>query len=684
MKNQPVIRLVLPLVIGIILQYHFKVNDLSLILALLIACLFYFITGYFIRSVSYDRYSYASVFILVLVLGMFVVELNEPIVTFDTSQETFMLATVDNVPKEKGSGAIATLTINAEKSDKDWRLQNFKVNAYFTDLFLGDTLKAGDKIIFNAKLEEIEGPKNPFDFDYKSYLKNKDILFNLQLENDQWSLIKGQTTQLKYIALNTRMRIIRLYERSGIYGDQLGVLSALTFGYKDKLEASIKESYSGAGAMNVLAVSGLHVAIVYKIIQLLLGFLRLFKKSEALLNAFIIGCLWCYAFIAGLSPSVVRATIMFSFVLSAKILDRKANVYNSLTGAAFVMLIICPNNLFDVGFQLSFMAVGGIVFLYKYIYNLFYFKFKLFDWLWALTAVSIAAQLATLPLTLYYFKSFSTYFWLTSSVVTIAAFLLIVGAVLLIAISATPLVSYLGDALNFILKWLNIFVAQINEFPGARIQNINLCTVQVMCLFLVILFLSVWLIDKKPIKLIESLAFGLLFIGIGQWYLIGIKQHETLCVYHVPQASFVQIVLNDRSYWITDKDTLSHADLIRKGDCYWLSDTNIYLEQNTKQRYSHFFLKDRFVGIGNKKGMIVNGKYPYLKNKNGVDIKLDFILVQGNEVFKIQEIISDYSSCTVVVDGSVPECQTIALNNPEQVNLHATNKRGAYVLSVDY
>lgn len=683
MKNQPFIRLVLPLMFGILVQCYLNADAILLIVFLVISFLLYFLSGIVNRAAVYEKYTYLAVFIFVFALGMFSVELNKVKFNYTTGREVVLLATVDNVPKPKNAGLTTVLKINAIKVGDEWLKQHFKVNAFFSDFAVADSLKAGADIVFTGELYEIEGPKNPFDFNYKKYLKNKDVLYSVQLERDQWNLLNGETNHLFYMALNTRMKIINLYEKAGIYGDELGVLSALTFGYKDKLETAIKESYSGAGAMHVLAVSGLHVAIVYKLVQLLLGFLRLFKNSKAFLNTTIILSLWFYAFMAGLSPSVIRATIMFSFVLSARIINKQSNIYNSLAAAAFVMLVVSPQNIFDVGFQLSFIAVGGIVFLYQHIYNLFYFKFKLFDWLWALTSVSIAAQLATLPLTLYYFKNFSSYFWLTSSVVTIAAFILIIGAVVLIIFSATPFMSFIGATINFIIKWLNIFIARINELPGAHLSNVNLSPVQVVCLFAGIFLLALWIMNKNTRNLLVSLSFGLVFICIGQWNLVQRNQLEVLCIYHVPNARAMQYISKNQSYWMVDDNSGCAKNVISKANKYWMCDTSIYIKPNQKTDSLPVFIKEQFIGIGPKRGMIVSNNYPYIRSRNIADLNLDFIVIGGKNMVETDEILHDFSQSTIVFNGAVPNSNKASLVSSMGNKIYSISKQGAFIIDTD-
>jgi competence protein ComEC len=264
------------------------------------------------------------------------------------------------------------------------------------------------------------------------------------------------------------MQLLDIFRRFGIAGDEFAVLAALTVGYTDALQPDLRASYSATGAMHILSVSGLHVGIVYVVIAFLLGFLDKSVRKKILKAVLIVSFLWIYAFITGLSPSVVRSTLMFTFVAVGAALERKTHIYNTVFMSAFFMLLVNPDFLFDVGFQLSYAAVLSIVFFQRPFSNLLPVNNKLLRWLRDLLTVSVAAQLGTMPFTLYYFHQFPNYFLLTNLVAIPLSTIVIYLAMLLLLVSFVP---YLSVGVAFLLKgslWLlNYLIVWIENLPHA-------------------------------------------------------------------------------------------------------------------------------------------------------------------------------------------------------------------------
>ena len=238
-----------------------------------------------------------------------------------------------------------------------------------------------------------------------------------------------------------RDKLLNILKENGLKNNELAVASALILGYKDDLGEELKHSYSSAGATHVLAVSGLHVGIIFLVLNFLLNILDKndrFKISKAIL---LICFLWAYATITGLSPSVVRAATMFSFVTIGKSFGKSSSIYNTLCASAFVLLVYNPYLIMEVGFQLSYLAVVGIVYFQSIIYKWIYVKNKFLKYIWMITSVSIAAQLTTFPLGLLYLHQSPTYLFASNLFVIPGAMLIIGLGILLFITSWIPLIS---------------------------------------------------------------------------------------------------------------------------------------------------------------------------------------------------------------------------------------------------
>lgn len=236
----------------------------------------------------------------------------------------------------------------------------------------------------------------------------------------------------------------------GIEGDEYSVAAAILLGYDDELPPELRQNYVTAGSMHVLCVSGLHVGIIFLVFSTILSFLDKYGAVFKILKfCILLLIMWTYAFIAGLAPSILRATIMISFIVIGKIIKRNGVIINSIAASAFVILAIEPEDLFNIGFQLSYAAVIGIVVLQRPIYNVFYIKNKILDKIWELTSVTLAAQFATAPFTIFYFNQFPLYFWLSNLFMTPLSTVVIIGGMIMLLVSFIP---YLNLATAWCVK----------------------------------------------------------------------------------------------------------------------------------------------------------------------------------------------------------------------------------------
>lgn len=351
------------------------------------------------------------------------------------------------------------------------------------------TLKSDDHLFVYAK------PKL-LDF---SYYNNKGIYCQAYVPKFKWKIAhQNSEFSIRAKAEEVRKAVIKLYLNSGITKENIGILSTLSLGEKQDLKKVTRAEFAKVGGAHVLAVSGLHLGIVYLGISFLLSFLSKNKYTNILKQVIIILALWSYAFICGLPPSVVRSSLMFSIIAVASIFNREAISLNTVFFTAFCMLVYQPNYLFDIGFQLSFSAVISILCLGTRLQHTLQFNTKIGNWAWSLCSISIAAQLGTMPLTLYYFHQFPTYFLLTNFIVIPAASLLIYLALLLIILSPLHVLSsYISDMLNTIIHLLSNSIHRISCLPYASIQGITIEKWQVISLFLLLIFSSLFVLKRK-------------------------------------------------------------------------------------------------------------------------------------------------------------------------------------------
>ena len=332
-------------------------------------------------------------------------------------------------------------------------------------------------------------------------MMQKGISHQLYLSTGDYKIIRNQPQNpLMDYAHRARQFFKGAIERNLHEKTSKDIAFALLLGIKDDMDKDLKTAYSTAGAMHVLAVSGLHVGIIQLLLSWALGFLKKRRSGRILFLFTSLSFLWSYAFITGLSPSVIRAVTMFSIILIGQQAVRHHNVYNSLAVSAFLMLLYQPMMIRDVGFQLSYIAVLGIVYLQPKIYWLFQPGNILLEKAWSITSVSIAAQIATAPISLYYFHQFPTYFLVSNLLVIPASFAILLNGLLLLLMSLISewLSHLLGTILEGLISLLNHCILWINELPASVIDRIWLDPTQVILLYVIIIFLTRLLAIRKP------------------------------------------------------------------------------------------------------------------------------------------------------------------------------------------
>ena len=514
-KN-PFLRITVPLMLGIIFCNYMSVSpDISFAVMCLLGA------ATFVAYKRCENYSLrwipgAFMFATFFTIGYNLLAISTPAKISDnvSNQKCEYRACVTNMPSEGERAYKVDLQVEAVKVFGEWQNFDAKIVATILKDSLSHQLKAGQTIIFNSKIDSLNTPKNPFGFDYSQYLQLNGVQGSIFLNPGEWQ-IAGETIRgIRQHALNVRQRLIGVLESAGLEGNELGLASTLVLGYKNSIDAEVKQAYMNAGAMHVLAVSGMHVGIVCAVLELLmmvLGGNIAFRFKRVV----IILLLWVYAFVTGLSPSVLRATVMFTFVMIARLANRNISIYNSLAASAFLLLAYDPTLLFKAGFQLSYAAVIGIVFFQPRIVALLRInpRNKPLKYIWELTAVSIAAQISTLPFCLYYFERTPVYFWLSNIIVSPGAAIMIFLTLLLLAVSpVTFLAKTIGAVTAFAAKTMNFLVMSIANLPFSTIENQYISVFQSMMIALIIVSVTIWLKKRCSQCLILALCALLIFL----------------------------------------------------------------------------------------------------------------------------------------------------------------------------
>lgn len=672
-NHLPLFRLLLPFVAGVIFSTFTGWMVPLFLLIGLCSLLLYF---RFVRNFTF-RYRYRWVFgivsnSLLFLMGLLLAYSFQYVHRIDyfekeLAQENTLLVELLEEPVEKANSWKA----EAQVLQVDGTLANGKLLLYFQK----DTARLfyGQQLLISTRVQAVQSPQNPNEFNYKRYLSFHRIKHQVYVKSGEWKQVGVGGLFLKKQAIQYRQQLLQTLKNHEIKGAELSIASALLLGFKADLDQETIHAFASSGAMHVLAVSGLHVGIIYLIFHSMLLFLDRHRWSKIIKAILLILLLWGYALLTGLSPSVMRAATMFSFVIVGKAIDRKTNIYNTLAASAFFLMLLNPFILFEVGFQLSYLAVVGIVFLQQQLYVLLTFKWWLLDKMWAITCVSIAAQLATFPLGLLYFHQFPNYFLLSNlAVIPLATIILQLGVGLFMLQS----VSFLAEPIAWLLKWalsaLLQFVKWVQTLPEALTSGVDISIAETYLLYLVLFGMAFALVKKEGKWLVYCLSFLVLLTAWDVYEDYEQTQQRELVVYKVNKHTAVVFIQGREAVVLMDSVLLKDESKQRFHlmHHWW----NKGLQQIDKHLLSDsihadfLFKEGSHLQFGEKRILLLDDTYE--PKQTPFPIEVDYVLVTTSFKRKLESILEVYKPQLVILDASLnyyqnrdrkSECEALGL-----------------------
>lgn len=573
----------------------------------------------------------------------------------------YYVARVYDYPTERPNSIRTVLDLEYQFGDSlASRPVSGKVMAYFPKSDSAFALRYGDLIAIPAPLREVTPPLNPGEFDYKAYLGRKGITGQVYLRDEDWLDLQTNNANPIY-AFSYRFRDILLasLQRSGLSDDEFGVAAAILLGYDDNLADEVRKNYVAAGSMHILCVSGMHVGIIYLLASFLLGFLNRKRWQKTLKQALLLALIWFYALIAGLSPSILRASLMLTFVIVGEMIGRKGFIINSIAASAFVLLCVNPNNLLEIGFLLSYSAVIGIVVLQHPIYSWFVIKNKLLDRAWEITAVALAAQAGTIPFTLFYFNQFSTYFVLSNLFMTPISFIVVISGMILLLVSWVPylstLVGYLVWGAVYVMNWV---VAKIESFPGSIVKGLYISDLEFALLLVALLLLLLRVVLQKRQLFIAFLGTLLLVMVSVTVRMYSSEYQQGMMVFSLRNHTAVDFVRGGEHLLLADSTLMadeSTVDYSLKGA--WAQRHLSYHPQvvGLEEDFTNGYLckKSNLVSFD---GKILALWDDALQCKDSLDYRLpvDYLVVRGKQKPDVQSVVNGFDVQLLLIDGSVP------------------------------
>jgi competence protein ComEC len=700
-RKHPFIRITLSFIVGIILAINFKsILQFSLIITIISVAAF--LVTYFVKRLQNSLIHGLFINLSFIAFGLLATS-----VMFSSNSgkqlnnyRGFIIGEISEDPKLSEKTTTLNLNITAVCNNNEWQSVTGKTILYIENDQRTDKLRVGDKIIFSPELSEIENKGNPEEFDYKKYLAYNLIYNSDYLSGNEWQLIDDDiNTGIRKKLLRFRQDLINSLELQGITNDELAVISALALGYKDKLSDEIRHSYASSGAMHILAVSGLHVGIIYGILVFLLSFIKS-NKFKIPKTVLIISFIWLYAMLTGLSPSVSRAALMFTILSLGNLQKHKGSSLNAIAFSAFILLLVNPMNITNIGFQLSYVAVIGIIIIYPKIYETLTFKKKMLDKIWSLTAVSIAAQIATAPLGLFYFHQFSNYFILANYLLiplsTLAIWLCLIAFVVTGVGIGT---AFIVKPLIWIVKSMNFVSISIESLPFAVSENIYLSGFQLIFLYLFIISICIFFFSSKKYKhLMIAMGSIIIFSATGLVRQFTNKDQQLFIVYNINKVSAVNIIDGRDNILFANLDSVSNDQISFSAKNNWLKkgleqEKYINLSVGKESLLSSVstidnravFFKKKFIGFENLKVFIADENfYPNLYDYQN-QTNVDFIILSNNspahlidldKAFVYKEIIIDSSNDNYIIDNWLLENDSVCLN------IYNVKENGAFVFEL--
>jgi competence protein ComEC len=519
LRKHPFTRILLAFVLGIALQSVFKLDlkEIGTGAGFLFMC--WFCAWFVARNTIYNRtFTGLGILLLILMVGGAGAakeqkDLEEAFVPLSPGRYLIQIDEIPYLRNEK----IRTRGVLISGDSLDANLLPFVQLSIESDS-LSRLLRPGDLIFAGLRPIRIRSDGIPEGFDYAAYLRKQEIWYQASVKQSDWLPVPEDqfSQELTFFQEVARLRhaLIFKMQASGLDPPVQAFISALVLGYKKDLDPQLKEQFTSIGVVHVLAVSGLHVGIIYWVLQKVFFFLLLIKRGKLLYVGFILSALWFYVLLAGFSPSVLRAAFMFSLVLLARSSDRGTTVFNVMAASAFFILMHSPSTLFDLGFLFSYLAVAGIVIIQPVLLGWLSFKSKILSYIWTMIALSVSAQLLVTPLSIYYFHQFPLVFIVANLVMVplVVAFIYPASLFLLM-----PNDFFLSRILEHLLEYAYLLIAVLSaffeSFPMAKLQELPMDSNQLILWYLLLFFLMVFILLQIPRAALVSL--GVIFMLIA-------------------------------------------------------------------------------------------------------------------------------------------------------------------------
>ena len=658
LQKHPILRLLLPLMLGIVLADCFYQELANFQVLLLIITL----ASFFLLLLSLWKikgcFSFFMPFVMIG-LGMLLTgkSLSRSFFVYPEGNAAYRVLITEQ-PEEK-ERSILCKSVVLDRADTLSKVKDKPFLLYLAKDSATFTLRKGDSLLIYAALEPALNSGIPDAFDYPRYLRRKGICGSAYIATNHWQLTGHNESLTNDRLTKTKNYLKERYEKLGFKGDELAILSALTIGDKEELSEEIQEIYSVSGASHILAISGLHIGLLYAVLWILLSPLRkrkLFKFMSVLL---IVGTLWLFAALTGFPASVVRSVIMFSLIALSSLTQERPHTLNTLASAAFVMLLFQPLWLFEIGFQMSFAAVVAIVTLNPFLSSLWPTKNKILSKFRDLLSVSISAQIGVAPIVAFYFHRFSIYFILSNLwAIPMVTLIMYVALVMLVLSPFYSIQQWVALLENKLIHWQNVGLEYISQLPHASIDRIWITIGEIAGFYLVIWLFYRFFQRRTAHNTLWALGSLCMLLSAHLGLSLFNKMSPGIIFYNVRGCPTVHLISDNNKSWMSTTDSLPNMKtVINQVNPYWIHHQLEIPKMLTS--------KNQMVDFRGKRICFVNDARWRWKQSD-IRLSIDYLYISSGyrgtlaeltELFDINEVVIDASLSAFYTHRLDTECQ---------------------------
>ncbi len=551
---------------------------------------------------------------------------------------------------------VAKAKTNRAEAIAEWIIQDGQVQPaegriilYFERDSTLAPLYYGDRILLRKSLQPIQNTGNRGEFDYAAYCAFRQVHHSAWLRRGDYIRLGAHGgNAFRHWLLRCRENILGLLRRTVPGEDERAIAEALLIGYREDLDRALVQAYSNTGVVHIIAISGLHLAMVYWLLTHLVNGLPLIKRQKGIKAVVILTGLWLFALLTGGSASVLRSAVMFTGIVVGEGMGRKTSIYNSLAASALLLLVYDPFLLWDVGFQLSYLAVLGIVLFQYRLYCLVYIKWRWPGYLWKMATVSLSAQVLTFPVCLYYFHQLPLLFLFANLIAVPVSGVALFAEIALVLLGWWPwAATWLGKGVGLLLLLLNRVVVQLNNLPGAVWTDIPATVLSTVLLYVVVALTAGWLWYKRPAWLLAALGCVIAFLLLHDWYRWTSFCQQRLIVYNTPRYRAIDFASGNDYCFIGDSSLQQKGSLT--GNRLRAARAALQLRQEM-DKTAILQQRGACIAFGNKKIILVDSGF--IAMGLPTRLKVDIAVLSGNSRVGIADLQQILDCSTYVFDAS--------------------------------